>query len=180
VDLGPSAALWPSLWLVVAVLVALVVRRRLLDARVPAAVLVGALVAAGVGALDGSVTVQAVVFAVVVAAWVGVTWRWRTLLADDRLPVGVGGNRLVGMTAEVVEPIAPRRDDRGGQVRVEGETWTAFTTDDIVVPAGSVVVVLAVEGTRLRVGTPRPPTAPPTATTPLARPTDTSPTPGAH
>lgn len=153
-DFGPSTALWPSLWLVVAVLVALVARRRLLDATLPAAVVVGALVAAGVGLLDGALLVQAVVFAVVVVGWIGVGWRWRALLADDRLPVGVGGNRLVGMRGEVVEPIAPHRDDRGGHVRIEGETWTAFTTADVVVPTGAVVSVLAVEGTRLRVSTP--------------------------
>jgi membrane-bound serine protease (ClpP class) len=56
----------------------------------------------------------------------------------------VGAETLVGRTAVVVRPLAPR-----GQVRLDGELWEARAAEDM--PPGAEVVVTALDGLVLEV-----------------------------
>src|SRR5690606_23429305 len=70
------------------------------------------------------------------------------LTADSQS--GVGATRLIGETAVVLADIGPE-PHAIGMVRVGREEWRAATTDGSAVPAGSVVSVAEVRGTRLLV-----------------------------
>ncbi|HYD09197.1 MAG TPA: NfeD family protein [Acidimicrobiales bacterium] len=66
---------------------------------------------------------------------------------DSALPRGVGASRWVGQTGTVLRAI----DAHDGLVKIGGEDWRASSRDDVVIPAGSRVLVTGVEGTRLLV-----------------------------
>jgi membrane protein implicated in regulation of membrane protease activity len=56
-----------------------------------------------------------------------------------------GPAALVGHRAVVVERVA--NDESAGQIRIDGELWTARSLDDgIVIDAGEVVEVVAIQG----------------------------------
>ncbi len=64
-------------------------------------------------------------------------------------PNTVGIDRVMGKQAVVlvaIDPIAAI-----GRVRIDREEWQASSVDGVPIPAGSVVEVLGVEGTRVRV-----------------------------
>jgi membrane protein implicated in regulation of membrane protease activity len=64
-------------------------------------------------------------------------------------PNTVGIDRVIGQEAVVlvaIDPIAAV-----GRVRVNREEWQASSADGVPIPAGAVVKVLSVEGTRVRV-----------------------------
>ncbi|MBX3010829.1 MAG: NfeD family protein [Caldilineaceae bacterium] len=61
----------------------------------------------------------------------------------------VGIDRVVQKEAIVVVAIDPAKAQ--GRVRVEREEWLAETVDGRLVPVGATVMVVGVEGTRLRV-----------------------------
>lgn len=58
----------------------------------------------------------------------------------------VGTDTLLGAQAQVRSRLDPK-----GQVRVEGELWTARSTSAEPIPAGSTVRILAVDGLTLTV-----------------------------
>jgi membrane protein implicated in regulation of membrane protease activity len=81
-----------------------------------------------------------------------VVLRYRSLARQgSRLPPGVGGTRLHGLTGVVTRPIDPSAPDAPGEVRVGSETWPAITSGPAVLPEGASVRILDVEGTRVRV-----------------------------
>ena len=61
---------------------------------------------------------------------------------------GIGSKRLIGQPATVLEPIAAGEHEQG-LVRVNREEWRAQTVDGSPAPAGSVVHVVELRGTRL-------------------------------
>jgi membrane-bound serine protease (ClpP class) len=69
----------------------------------------------------------------------------RAALRARREPVVTGVPALVGRTGTAVSALAPH-----GQVRVDGETWSAEAVDGQIA-SGEVVIVLGVEGVRLQV-----------------------------
>ncbi len=77
-------------------------------------------------------------------------------------PQGVAIDRVLGKQAVVLQTIDPIANT--GMVRVETEEWRAESADGSVIPKGSVVEVLGVEGVRLKVRPVSPETsqAPPT------------------
>ncbi len=62
-------------------------------------------------------------------------------------PQKVAGDRLLGRSGVVLSTIDS--DGSGGMVRVDREEWRAESADGGVLPEGSHITVLAVEGTRL-------------------------------
>lgn len=64
-------------------------------------------------------------------------------------PEGVGVDRVLGKGAVVTEAIAALT--ARGRVRVEREEWRAEAADGGDIPVGTEVVVVGIEGTRLRV-----------------------------
>lgn len=67
---------------------------------------------------------------------------WKRYLG--RFRVSAGPESLVGMSAEVIEPLEPR-----GRVRLRGEIWRALATEPVA--AGETVEVEAVDGIWLEV-----------------------------
>jgi len=68
-------------------------------------------------------------------------------LDRNALDHGVGARRLVGSRATVLQDIPG--DAELGMVRVDRETWRAQSTDGAPIPAGTIVRVAEVQGTRV-------------------------------
>lgn len=62
--------------------------------------------------------------------------------------VGVGANRLIGDTGEVLSEI-PTGVAKAGMVKVAGEEWRAEGRDGMGIMAGTLVSVVEVKGTRV-------------------------------
>lgn len=106
-------------------------------------------VAAMIAALLGASTaVQILVFIFVSAVTVAIGWRNR-----DKLNIGTfhrtatNADRLIGRTGIVSIPIDILQGQ--GQVKVGGMVWSAVTHDEKVIPVGSRVRVLAIQGVKL-------------------------------
>lgn len=105
----------------------------------------GAFAAAGAAALGFGVAAQLAVFAGVSAATVAAFWpvvrRHRLAQGDD--PHHFGPQSLEGETALVLEPV----DGEHGQVKIDGELWSARSFDDSEsYRAGERVRVIKVRG----------------------------------
>lgn len=126
---------------------------------------VGALVAAILSFAGVAVAIGWIAFIIVsLIAFAGLrplAHRLDALTADSQ--AGVGATRLVGETAIVLDAI-----DAGpgevGIVRVGREEWRATSIDHSAVPAGTVVSVAEVQGTRLLVQPSGPVAQPPMET----------------
>ncbi|HEX9624010.1 MAG TPA: NfeD family protein [Streptosporangiaceae bacterium] len=106
-------------------------------------VAVGALVAAGTGAAGGNAALQFVAFVVASAAGLGVArpLAMRHIKQPPLLRTGTAA--LVGRTALVLEDVTAH----GGRVRIGGEEWSSRPYDEtLVIPAGSTVDVMLIEG----------------------------------
>jgi membrane protein implicated in regulation of membrane protease activity len=106
-------------------------------------VAVGALVAAGTGAAGGNAALQFVAFVVASAAGLGIArpLAMRHIRQPPALRTGTAA--LVGRTAFVLEEVTAR----GGRVQIGGEEWSSRPYDEtLVIPAGSTVDVMQIEG----------------------------------
>jgi membrane protein implicated in regulation of membrane protease activity len=106
-------------------------------------VAVGALVAAGTGAAGGNAAVQFAAFVVASAAGLGIA-RPLAMRHISRPPLlRTGTAALVGRTAFVLEEVTAR----SGRVQIGGEEWSSRPYDEtLVIPAGSTVDVMQIEG----------------------------------
>jgi membrane protein implicated in regulation of membrane protease activity len=103
----------------------------------------GAVVAAITGALGAGLPFQLIAFAVTAGAGLGVVRPIAVRHIKQPPPLRSGTSALVGRSAKVVEEVS----DDGGQVRIGGELWSARPYDESqVIPVGSTVDVLAIEG----------------------------------
>jgi len=108
-------------------------------------VAVAALVGAGVGAAGGNVALQFGAFAVASAAGLGVArpFAMRHIRQPPLLRTGTAA--LVGRPAYVLEEVTAQ----SGRVRIGGEEWSARPYDEtLVIPAGSTVDVMQIEGAK--------------------------------
>jgi membrane protein implicated in regulation of membrane protease activity len=108
-------------------------------------VAVAALVGAGVGAAGGNVALQFGAFAVASAAGLGIArpFAMRHIRQPPLLRTGTAA--LVGRPAYVLEEVTAQ----SGRVRIGGEEWSARPYDEtLVIPAGSTVDVLQIEGAK--------------------------------
>jgi membrane protein implicated in regulation of membrane protease activity len=119
----------------------------------------GAFVASILAFAGVSVGVEWVVFLAVSIATLAALRPVARRLDRNALDHGVGARRLVGSRATVLEDIPG--DAELGMVRVDREKWRAQSTDGARIPAGTVVRVAEVQGTRVIVA----------ADTPLPEPT---------
>ena len=104
-----------------------------------AAALIGALLGAGIG-------VQAALFIAVSAAALAVTRPLvRRYAAGKAVPTNL--DRVLGDTGRVTETIDNARS--AGAVYVDGKTWTARSDDGAVIPQGTTVKILRMEGVKL-------------------------------
>ena len=104
-----------------------------------AAALIGAFLGAGLG-------VQVALFLVVSAAALAVTRPLvRRYTAGKAVPTNL--DRVLGDSGKVTETID--NENSTGAVYVDGKTWTARSADGSVIPAGTVVEILRMEGVKL-------------------------------
>ena len=104
-----------------------------------AVALIGAFLGAGLG-------VQTALFVVVSAAALAVTRPLvRRYTAGKAVPTNL--DRVLGDSGKVTETID--NENSTGAVYVDGKTWTARSDDGSVIPAGTVVEILRMEGVKL-------------------------------
>ena len=104
---------------------------------------VAGLIAAWLGA---GVAAQVVLFAVVSAAALAVTRPLvRRYAAGKAVPTNL--DRVLGDTGRVTETIDNARS--AGAVYVDGKTWTARSDEGAVIPQGTTVKILRMEGVKL-------------------------------
>ena len=106
----------------------------------------GALVALLSTFFTGNIWVQIFIFLLVSAVTLALV---RPLTKKYLTPKQIATNvdRLIGRTGVVSEEICDLRGS--GAVRIAGVEWTARTGTDGVIPAGSIVKVLRIEGVKL-------------------------------
>ena len=103
------------------------------------AALIGALLGAGTG-------VQVGLFVVVSAAALAATRPLvRRYASGKAVPTNL--DRVLGDSGKVTETID--NENSTGAVYVDGKTWTARSADGSVIPAGTVVEILRMEGVKL-------------------------------
>ena len=96
--------------------------------------------------LGAGVAAQVVLFAVVSAAALAVTRPLvRRYAAGKAVPTNL--DRVLGDTGRVTETIDNARS--AGAVYVDGKTWTARSDDGAVIPQGTTVKILRMEGVKL-------------------------------
>jgi membrane protein implicated in regulation of membrane protease activity len=109
----------------------------------------GCFVAAIVAALDFSFSWQLSVFGV--TTFILFVWArqiFGKLFNPQKTPVFTNVDRLVGLSAITLDEV----DDQRGQVKVEGEAWSARSGSGEKLPAGIKVRVLRIDGNKLVVG----------------------------
>jgi len=106
----------------------------------------GALAALAASMIDLPVSVQVLAFVIVSAIALAAS---RPLVRRflNRPGIPTNADRIVGMTAQVVEPVD--NEKASGAVYVDGKTWTARSTDGHSIPAGTQVQVQRIEGVKL-------------------------------
>jgi membrane protein implicated in regulation of membrane protease activity len=162
-DLGIDLDIWPWVWLGVAVLFAIVELTLLAGSFVLLPFAVSAFAASLLGFYDVPIEIQWLVF----LAGGGLLWlalyrflkKW---VGNSDLQPGVGADRLLGLEGIVTATIDPDDTDRRGRVTTHGEIWGATSHDGRVLPNGTKVRVVAVNGTRVVVEPlPQPLSSPP-------------------
>lgn len=149
-DLGIDVDVWPWIWLGVAVIFAIIELTALAGSFVLLPFAVSAFAASLAGFYGASVEFQWGIFFVGGALLWALAWKYAKRFIDDNsLPAGVGADRLVGMTAIVTNDVDPDDIDRRGRVKIVGEDWGAITEGQQTLPAGSKVVIRAMNGTRV-------------------------------
>jgi membrane protein implicated in regulation of membrane protease activity len=108
----------------------------------------GALAAAVPAFLGFGLVWQLLVFIVVSTIAVLFSRRFADRVTGDQSQ-GLGVDRVLGKTALVIESIDPHSPS--GRVRVDVEEWRAASEDGSSISEGTIVEILAVDGTRLRV-----------------------------
>ncbi|MDD3346204.1 NfeD family protein [Oscillibacter sp.] len=106
----------------------------------------GALVALLASILKAELTVQLVLFVVVSAAALAVTRPLVKRFTANR-PVATNLDRVIGETGRVTETVD--NENASGAVYVDGKTWTARSVNGSVIPAGTTVRILKMEGVKL-------------------------------
>lgn len=61
--------------------------------------------------------------------------------------VKTNADRIIGMTAIVTEPI--NNTEGKGQAKVEGQIWTARSSDNKIIPAGEQVTIESINGVKI-------------------------------
>jgi membrane protein implicated in regulation of membrane protease activity len=151
-DLGIDLNLWPWVWLAVGITFATIELTVLAGAFVLLPFAVSAFAAALLGFYDVAIEIQWGVFIFGGALlWVLLYKRVMRFAGENEMSPGVGADRLIGMPAIVTATIDPDDTDRKGRVQVEGEVWSALTSEHVTIPEGTKVRITEMHGTRVMV-----------------------------
>ncbi|MEZ5217898.1 MAG: NfeD family protein [Ilumatobacteraceae bacterium] len=149
-DLGIDLNVWPWIWLFTAVVFALIELTILGGTFVLLPFAVSAFFACLAGFYDAPIEVQWLIFVVGGGLLFALAYRWvRRYLSTTEKPLGVGADRLVGMTGTVTDDVSAADTDRKGKVSVSGEIWNALTDLDRSIAVGTRVRIVAMRGTRV-------------------------------
>jgi membrane protein implicated in regulation of membrane protease activity len=108
-----------------------------------ALIAVAAVAAAAVAAADGALPLQLLAFVLTAGAGLGLVRPFAMRHIKQPPPLRTGVAALVGRKAIVVEEVT----GHNGRVRIDGELWSSRAYDDsLVIPVGSTVDVLQIEG----------------------------------
>ena len=167
-DLGIDLNLWPWVWLAIGVTFAIIELTLLAGAFVLLPFAVSAFAAALLGFYDVAIELQWGVFIFGGALlWVLLYKRVMKFAGDNEMSPGVGADRLVGMSAIVIDTIDPNDTERKGRVKIESEEWSALTDGTVKIAKGTHVRVTEMHGTRVMVA---PLVAPPMTSPPTGPP----------
>ncbi len=151
-DFGLAAAVWPWVWLGVAILFALVEVTILGGSMVLLPFAISAFASSVIAFYDAPILAQWLVFGIGGGILFVVFARWASMVRTGNvLPDGVGATRLHGRVAQVTEAIGPAGSGRVGQVTVDSEIWGAVTESTLEIPAGHRVTIRRMQGTRVLV-----------------------------
>ena len=175
-DLGIDLNVWPWVWLGVGVTFSLIELTILAGSFVLLPFAVSALAAALLGFYDVAIEIQWLVFVGGGALlWVLLYRYAKHFAGNSDLAPGVGAERLIGLDAIVTVAIDPEDTTRRGRVSAHGEVWGAVSQSREVLPFGTHVEIVEVNGTRVVVRSTDP--ANPSSAPPSSPPTPTSPSP---
>jgi membrane protein implicated in regulation of membrane protease activity len=148
-DLGIDLNVWPWIWLGTAVLFALVELILVGGSFIILPWAVSAFVAAVLAFYDVRIEIQWSVFVFGGALLFFFMYRWaQRFMRENTMALGVGADRLVGLTAVVTATVVPDDTSRSGRVNVDGEVWGVADPDQEFA-VGSKVRVVAMKGTRV-------------------------------
>jgi membrane protein implicated in regulation of membrane protease activity len=167
-DLGIDLDAWPWIWLGIAVVFAIIELTVLAGSFVLLPFSISAFAAALLAFYDVPIEVQWLVFAAGGAILWVVAYRYaKQYVGENELQPGVGADRIVGLEGIVTTTVDPDDTDRRGRVTAHGEIWGAISHDGRVLPVGTHVRVVAVNGTKVIV---QPSSSPPSSTSPAQHP----------
>jgi len=175
-DLGIDLNVWPWVWLGIAVVFAIIELTVLAGSFVLLPFAVSAFAASLLGFYDVPIEIQWFVFAVGGGVlWILLYRYAKRFAGENELEPGVGADRLIGLEGIVTTAIDPDDTDRRGRVTAHGEIWGAISASGRVLPVGTHVRVMAVNGTKVVVesiesAATDAPTTPPTSPPPTSPP----------
>lgn len=131
-------------WIVWLILAAVLGAAELLTATLALGLIaVAALAAAIVGAIHLPLLAQLIAFVLAAGAGLGLVRPFAMRHIRQPPPLRTGVSALVGRSAIVLEDVTAH----AGRVRIGGEEWSSRAYDDtLVIPAGTTVDVLQIEG----------------------------------
>jgi len=108
-----------------------------------ALIAVGAVAAAAVAAAGGGLPFQLLALVLAAGAGLGLVRPFAMRHIKQSPPLRTGTAALVGRKAIVIEEVTGHK----GRIRIDGELWSSRAYDDtLVIPVGSMVDVLQIEG----------------------------------
>ena len=149
-DFGIDLNFWPWIWLGIAVFFAIVELTVLAGSFVLLPFAVSAFVAALLGFYDVPIEMQWLAFVGGgTILWIFLYRYAKRFAGENELEPGVGADRIVGLEGIVTSTVDPNDTDRRGRVTAHGEIWGAISQDRQVLPVGTHVRVVAVNGTKV-------------------------------
>lgn len=107
---------------------------------------VGALIAMCVSFFTSNIIIQTAVFIISSTILIFATKPFVNKFSKDEDTIKTNVYSIIGKTGIVTQKIDPVHSK--GQIKVAGETWSAISSTDIVIPEGSEVEVLEVQGVK--------------------------------
>ena len=170
-DLGIDLNVWPWVWLGIAVIFAFIELTALAGSFVLLPFSVSAFAASLLGFYDVSIEVQWLVFVAGGAVlWILLYRYARRFAGENELEPGVGADRVIGLDGIVTTTIDPNDTDRRGRVTAHGEIWGAVSQSGVLLPRGTHVRIVAVNGTKVTVESNEPTNPPPSPAPPTSPP----------
>lgn len=107
---------------------------------------IGSLFAMIVSFFTDNIIVQTAVFVISSTILIFATKPFVKKFAQNKSSIKTNVYSIVGKTGLVIEEINPIHST--GQIKINGETWSASTKNNVIIPEGSEVEVLEIKGVK--------------------------------